>query len=135
METYQNDILLEILNALEPHGVHYEFLTSGTSAALSISKPAEVVKKYIDSGYKVNMEVTILRRSCPKTDAERLDADSIVDRMAFDVRRAMLWDHLIIDGRIISILTIEIKSAALVTRYENGMEDHAATLNLIWEVY
>lgn len=124
--------LVALLNTYssKPETVTMEFLAEDSGLALSVIQSPYVVEQYITGGYLASYDFDLVYRVIPATDSQRLQADETLDA-------TVTW--LIKNISSISLAGVTITRidrtnlSALMSRYENGAEDHVASLNLKYE--
>lgn len=124
--------IVNLLNTYQdkPDIVTMEYLTEENGLALSVIQVPYVVEQYICGGYLAAYDCELIYRTIPTTDAKRLEADETLDATV----TWLIKNIGSIDLTGVTITKIERQSlASLSARYNNGAEDHIASLHLNYE--
>ena len=124
--------LVTLINTCEtkPDICTMEFLTEDSGLALSVIQSPYVIEQDILGGYLAQYDFDLVYRVIPATDSQRLQADETLDALV-----TWLVQHI----SNISLTSVTITKidrtglSALMSRYENGAEDHVASLSLFYE--
>ena len=127
---YDDVMIDELQSRLE--GLRYEFLPPGGGKTIAIKTPAMACNKYIDGSYAVRVTLSIIYRCLPNDDTKRKAAEAAVNELIESLIGGGCTLH--IDGKTIIVRTADLTGASMLTRYDNGAEDHAADITLTYEV-
>lgn len=124
--------LVNLINTCEtkPDTCTCEYLQEDSGLALSVIQSPYVIEQYICGGYLAQYDCELIYRTIPATDSQRLQADETLDAL-------VTW--LVKNIGSISLTGVTITKidrtnlSALMGRYNNGAEDHVASLTLNYE--
>ena len=114
----------------KPMRVDFEFLGKTKGLTISTVQSAFKRRQYINGGYQAQYQFQIVIRLVAANNDERLDADELLNEMGE-------WAELNVPEVPDGIDRWKVQrdtGAALVARYDNGAEDHAISMTLIYEV-
>lgn len=108
--------------------IDYEYLTETGMTVSTIQAPVKL-KSYIDGSYRAQYQGYVIYRDIPSSTDARLQMDEVLDKLA-------VWaeSHLPDLGGYFPIKVEVPNTAAMSARYDDGVEDHQITINIIYEV-
>lgn len=111
--------------------IEYESLKAdAVCMALSTIQGTYITRRYITGGHQAEYQFKLIYRVKPKSSAQKLDADEVLDTFG---DWAMTQKPDLGDG--ITVLRIEPTTrSALFAAYDNGDEDHQILMKLSYEV-
>lgn len=111
--------------------IEYESLKAdAVCMALSTIQGTYITRRYIAGGHQAEYQFKLIYRVKPKSSAQKLDADEVLDTFG---DWAMTQKPDLGDG--INVLRIEPTTrSALFAAYDNGDEDHQILMKLVYEV-
>lgn len=111
--------------------IEYESLKAdAVCMALSTIQGTYITRRYITGGHQAEYQFKLIYRVKPKSSAQKLDADEVLDTFG---DWAMTQKPDLGDG--INVLHIEPTTrSALFAAYDNGDEDHQILMKLTYEV-
>lgn len=109
--------------------VDFEYLGE-SGITLSTIQSAYKTKQYIDGSYQAQYQFNVVYRTAPENADERVAADEALDKMAAWCETSLPA----LGGALIALKVVCTNNSALITRYENGIEDHQISLTLTYEV-
>ena len=133
------EILLRWINAnctCLPNGkkLAYQYLGDDSSNMyLSFHTLKGTIKReeYVDGGYQGYFPFAIYLRDSPDSTSTRLDCDEVIDSIGSWISEQEDYPSL---GKNINIESLsQVTNSTLVKRFNNGVEDHFATFELIYE--
>lgn len=108
--------------------IEYEYLNEAGMTMSTIQAPYKL-RSYIDGSYRAQYQAYVIYRGTPTKTDERLRMDEELDKLA-----AWAESELPDLGSLIPIKVEAPSNAAMSARYDDGVEDHQITLNIIYEV-
>lgn len=127
-------MLLVWLNTcpLKPSNIRFEYLRDDTeSITVSVTQGAYKTRQFIDGTYEAVLQFSIIYRSQPSSDDERLLMDEVLNNISdWAVNNVPIELGA---KKKFKRLTQETR-ATLYARYDNGDEDHTVSMNLYYEV-
>lgn len=113
--------------------ISFEHLESDSFGVTVISiQSAYKIKTYMRGKYKAQYQFQIMYRKTPDDDNSRLEMDEFLNGIAAWAENNPDKPELEGKSRVISVS--RDSGAAMQSRYEDGSEDHAINMNLIYEV-
>lgn len=109
--------------------VDFEYLAE-KGLTLSTIQAAYKTKQYIDGSYQAQYQFNVVYRCVPENADERMAADETLDKMAEWCESSLPA----LDGALNALKVVCTNNSALITRYEDGTEDHQISMTLTYEV-